>query len=356
MTSTQLEISSWFRPSVRFLRPYQSARDVVQTGLLLDANENPFPHWDSGLLINRYPDPNQQDLRMALASYVGLNADCVLAGSGSDEVLDWIFKVFCEPGIDRVAIAEPTYGMYRVMADIFGISTLEFSLDNNFQLNAEDFLEVVPRDVKLLFLCSPNNPTGDLLSEDEILKLASSWRKPIVIDEAYVEFSSRPSLSRRIEDFQNLIIMRTFSKAFGCAGLRLGYALAVPEIIECFLKVKAPYNVNSFTQKAGVRVLERLEERDLEVDRILQERSRVADSLRRIPGVQQVYSSEANFLLFRCRGASDVCRQLFSRGIVVRDRSSMPGLDDCIRVTIGTSDENTQFLHNLRECLEGGST
>jgi histidinol-phosphate aminotransferase len=350
------EVAAWIRPSVRELKPYQSARESVQEGLLLDANENPFLHSLSGIPVNRYPDPNQSELRRALADYVGLDLENVLAGSGSDEVLDWIFKVFCQPGVDKVAIAEPTYGMYRVMADIFGVSVVETHLDQAFLMKSASFLHTVTEDVKVLFLCSPNNPTGNLLEEEEILELASQWRKPIVVDEAYVEFSSRPSLARFLSRFQNLIIMRTFSKALGQAGLRLGYVLAHPQLIGCFLKVKAPYNLNSVTQQAGVRVLQNLDDTAGEVCRILEERSRVAERLANTPGVEQVFPSEANFLLFQCRDASHICRDLLSEGIVVRDRSTAPSLPNCIRLTIGTPDENNNFLRCLEECLDGGAT
>jgi histidinol-phosphate aminotransferase len=350
------EINDWIRPNIRKLRPYQSAREVVQTGLLLDANENPYSHSYAGIPVNRYPDPHQVELRTALANYVGLDAENVLAGSGSDEVLDWVFKAFCQPGIDQVAIAQPTYGMYRVLADILGVSVVEIPLDQNFLFKSATFFETVAEDVKVLFLCSPNNPTGNLLEEEEILEVASKWLRPIVIDEAYVEFSSRLSLARYINRFQNLIIMRTFSKAFGRAGIRLGYVLAHPDLIEYFLKVKAPYNLNSITQRAGVEVLQNVDDTAEEVDRILGERSRVAESLRIIPGIECVFPSEANFLLVKCENASDICRSLLSEGIVVRDRSTVPGLHDCLRLTIGSPENNNLLLRCLEKYLDGGAT
>jgi len=352
----QSEVYSWIRPNVSQLKPYESAREVVQTGLLLDANENPYSHRVAGIAVNRYPDPNQKALREALAFFTGLEVENVLAGSGSDEVLDWIFKVLCRPGIDRVAIAEPTYGMYRVMADIFGVAVMESPLDQNFQFRAASFLQKVTEDVKVLFLCSPNNPTGNLLDEKEIFEVASEWPKPVVVDEAYVEFSKRPSLSGELGRLQNLLIMRTFSKAFGCAGLRLGYVLAGPELIESFLKVKAPYNLNSFTQEEGVHALRKLDDLAREVSQILEERERVSKHLEELRGVERVYPSEANFLLFQCSEAARVCGELLSKGIVVRDRSSVPGLTDSIRVTVGTPEENNVFLKNLEVCLEGGAT
>jgi histidinol-phosphate aminotransferase len=353
MSPMKVVIDSWIRENVRALKPYESARDLVQEGLLLDANENPYPHWQAGVQVNRYPDPNQRQLRQALARYTGLGYENVLAGSGSDEVLDWVFKVFCQPDVDRVAIAEPTYGMYQVMADIYGVGVWRVYLDSSFHLDAEAFLRDVPDDVKLLFLCSPNNPTGNLLDRKGILSLLAEWRKPVLIDEAYVEFADEPSLACELENHPNLIILRTFSKAFGCAGLRLGYALASPDIVECFAKVKAPYNLSVFTQREGLRVLRSRKEAAEEVEQILKQRTVLAAGLSRMAGVGKVYESQANFLLFTCKGAPEVCRDLLKRGVVVRDRSSLPGLPECIRVTVGKPEENARLLEELQECLGG---
>lgn len=349
-----VDVNAWVRSNIVSLKPYDSARDLIHDGLLLDANENPHPHTYAGISVNRYPDPKQIELRGALADYVGLAVENVVAGNGSDEVLDWIFKVLCQPGLDKVAIAEPTYGMYRVMADIFGISVVETPLDENFGFKADSLLRRLPKEVKVLFLCSPNNPTGNLLEEEEILQLAAEWNKPIVVDEAYVEFSSRPSLARHMDRCRNLIIMRTLSKAFGQAGIRLGYLLADSQLVDHFLKVKAPYNLNSITQAAGIRILRNLNEVAGEVDGILEERRRVAACLMEMPGVRKVFASDTNFLLFRCKGASEICRLLLAEGIVVRDRSRVPGLADCIRLTIGTPEENEMFLRRFKVFLEGG--
>jgi histidinol-phosphate aminotransferase len=242
------------------------------------------------------------------------------------------------------------------MADIFGIPVLNSPLDSEFQFSAATFLKNVTEDAKVLFLCSPNNPTGNLLDEKEILMAAREWCRPVVVDEAYVEFSSRPSLCRQLEQYGNLVIMRTFSKAFGCAGLRLGYVLAAPDLIDTFMKVKAPYNLNSFTQEAGIQALQELGVAAGETAQILEERERIAQELRKLSGIERLYSSDANFLLFRCKGASKVCRDLLASGIVVRDRSTVPGLRDSIRVTIGTPEENSLFLKHLKVCLEGGAT
>ncbi len=346
-----MNINNLIRPHILSLEPYHSARETVQDGVLLDANENPYPrHWE-GILLNRYPDPLQRKLREALAGYAGVGEENVVAGVGSDEVLDWIFKVFCNPGEDWVSTVEPTYGMYRVTAQVFGIPVLEFLLNQDFQFEAERFLETVPPQVKVVFLCSPNNPTGSLLDQAEILTLCRKAEKIVVVDEAYVEFSESSSLVGHLDSCPNLILLRTLSKAFGRAALRLGYALASGEIISCFLKVKAPYNLNSVTLARGCEALNGTEDRMQQVKAIRKERERVRTRLSGIRGVEEVFPSQANFLLFRCRRACEVCQQLLQKGIVVRDRSSAPLLHDCIRVTIGMPAENDLFLTELEQIV-----
>jgi len=346
-----MDITALVRPNILTLRPYQSARDRVQAGVLLDANENPYPQRWQGVLVNRYPDPKQQLLRGALAQSLKVGSNNVLAGAGSDEVLDWIFKVFCQPGVDSVAVAEPTYGMYRVLAEIFGVECHDFLLGSGFQLERERFLEEIPEEVKVLFLCSPNNPTGNLLDRKEILSLCRSWPKIVVVDEAYVEFSGSPSLVQELDKAPNLIVVRTLSKAYGRAGLRLGYAVASEQIISNLMKVKAPYNLSAWTMESGCQVIQ--DSNGLEsVGAILQQRERVAAELGEIPGVEEVFPSNANFLLFRCRRAREVCERLLERGIVVRDRGGLPGLKDCIRVSIGTPSEDDLFLGELRSVME----
>ncbi len=350
-----MSISQLVRPNIRDLEPYHSARETIQEGILLDANENPFPQLWGGMQLNRYPDPNQTELRQVLAEYLRVAPENVVAGVGSDEVLDWVFKVFCQPAQDQVAVAEPTYGMYRVLAQIFGVEIFEVRLDKSFDFNSEDFLRQVPAEVKVLFLCSPNNPTGNLLDPDEIVQLCRSWDRIVVVDEAYIEFAESPSLVSELAEYPNLIVVRTLSKAFGRAGVRLGYAVAGAEIISHFLKVKAPYNLGLPAMRSGLEVLRDARSKRIEMQQIRAERIRVAGALARLSNIGTVYPSEANFLLFRCPRSREVCRQLLGKGIVVRDRSSLPGLEDCIRVTIGTTDENDRFLSELEICsLERG--
>lgn len=355
MERTEWEMSfvkELIRPNILSLKPYRCARDTVQEGILLDANENPFEFRYHGVLTNRYPDPHQVSLRAELSRFLGLSPEQVLAGNGSDEVLDWILKVFCSPGRDRLAITPPTYGMYQVIADIQGVEVFHFPLEADFSFDAECFLDQVPEDVRLLVLCSPNNPTGNLLSRKSILKVLEQWRGVVVVDEAYIEFAKTKSLAGRIAEFPNLIITRTFSKALGRAGLRLGYVLAAPGLIEYFRRVKMPYNLNALTLSEGIEALRNTELRDSQVSFITSERERVSCRLQEMNGIGKVYPSEANFILFECQQASAVYQDLFSKGIVIRDRSSVPGLESCLRVSIGTRDENQAFLGALEEFLK----
>jgi histidinol-phosphate aminotransferase len=345
------ELHLLVRPNIRDLEPYRCARETVLEGVLLDANENPYPLIRHGAQVNRYPDPYQRALRRVLAKKLGIDPANVLAGSGSDEVLDWIFKVFCDGRKDSVAVAHPTYGMYEVMARIFDVPVFDFQLNQSFDFECDQFLCKVPENVNVLFLCSPNNPTGNLLNRNEIRKLLSNWSRIVVVDEAYLEFSGAESMLNELSEFPNLIIMRTFSKAYARAGLRLGYAVADEIFIDYFSRVKAPYNLNAMTQLEGVEALSSPAE-DSRIGQITSERKRVEERLTALPEVRSVFPSDSNFLLFRTAGATAVCRQLLSEGIVVRDRSSLPGLTDCIRVTIGTSEENNLFLERLQHHLE----
>jgi histidinol-phosphate aminotransferase len=343
-------LDRFIRPNIVELEPYHCARETVQDGVLLDANENPFPRLEGAVLLNRYPDPYQRRLRQALAARLGVSSEMILAGTGSDEVLDWVFKVFDVAA--GIAVAEPTYGMYRVLADIYSVPVHEFRLSEKFQFLGSDFLEWVPAQVRLLFVCSPNNPTGNTLDRNEIFRVADSWDGIVVVDEAYIEFSGESSLASDVEDYPNLVVLRTFSKAFGRAGVRLGYTVAHPELVGYFLKVKAPYNLNAWVMEQGVQALQSAGETAAQIELILQERARIGAALQRMGGVEEVFPSRANFILFRCRQPREICRRLLDEGIIVRDRSSMPGLEGCIRVTVGTPTENDLFLARLQELLE----
>ncbi len=345
------EVAKLVRPEIMELKGYTCARDKVKEGILLDANENPFPRSRGETLVNRYPDPHQDELRKALGRFAGAPASCLLAGSGSDEVFDWLFKVFCTPGKDSVAIFEPTYGMYEVMAGIFGVTVIRFQLDHDFAFKAECFLEKAGEDIKILFLCSPNNPTGNLMDEAEIVKVLKEWDGIVVVDEAYLEFSGKPSLASLVQQYPNLVVTRTMSKAFGSAGIRLGYVLADPGIIQLFLKVKLPYNLNALTQRTGIDLLEHIQEAVEEIELIISERVRMRKELEAMEGIEIVSDSQANFLLFRCREAPAVYEKLFRKGIVIRDRGTQYGLHNCLRVSVGTPEENDLFLTELGRIL-----
>ncbi|HUG44355.1 MAG TPA: histidinol-phosphate transaminase [Acidobacteriota bacterium] len=346
-------VLSLVRPHILSLKPYQSARDHAREGILLDANENPFPRARGNLALNRYPDPCQKELRKALAEYTETPAECLLAGTGSDEALDWILKVFCNPGTDRIAIVEPTYGMYRVTAEIFDVRVQEFLLNDDFDFDVEDFLSRVEKDVKILFLCSPNNPTGNLLSRSAVETALQEWNGLVVLDEAYIEFSRSESLSPLISHHPRLVVLRTFSKALGRAGARLGYVTAQPEIIRLFMKVKAPYNLSLASQAEGLQALQETDRTRREIRELVAERERLSAELSSIRGVARVYPSQANFILFSCVAAPRACRQLAQMGIIVRDRSSLPRLKNCLRVSVGTHEENSIFIDALKGILDG---
>jgi histidinol-phosphate aminotransferase len=334
------------------LKPYRSARDTIQSGLLLDANESPFSQRAGSIDLNRYPDPQQRKLRSALAAYLGVDSAQLLCAVGSDEVLDWTLKVFCQPGRDSVAITPPTYGMYEVVANILGVEVWEFPLNDDFDFDAASFLQTVPARVKVLILCSPNNPTANLLSERGILSVCRDWNGIVVLDEAYIEFSERPSMTRQLASLPNLILLRTFSKAAGRAGIRLGCAIASPEIITYFSRVKTPYNLNTWTMEEGCRVLKQPHSQQEQIEIIRDQRQRMSDHLNANPWVDKVFPSGTNFVLFRCRNATDIYKALLEKQIVIRDRSSVPGLENCLRVTVGTPSENQRFLHEFNNVVE----
>jgi len=347
------DIKTLVRPNVLNLEPYHSAREKVLEGVLLDANENPYQEEWEGVCLNRYPDPFQRKLRRALADCLGVGPESIAAGVGSDEVLEWVFKVFCQPGRDSVVTAEPTYGMYQVTAGVFGVDCHCFPLSESFDFDAQGFLSAVPASAKVLFLCSPNNPTGNLLNQEQIRMVCRNWGRIVVVDEAYIDFAESGSMLGDLDLFPNLVILRTFSKGYGRAAVRLGYAIASPEIISFFLKVKTPYNLSALTMQLGCMALADRESRDANISSLRRERERVRSELTRLDGVFLVYPSDANFILFRCREASAIVNRLFDKGIVVRDRSSVPGLADCIRVSIGLPEENTLFLTELARLLGG---
>ena len=336
------------RTSVRELKPYSSARDEFQGDsrgmVFLDANENPF-----GSGLNRYPDPRQVKLKQVLASIKNVAVENILCGNGSDEILDLIVRAFCEPKRDKLVILPPTYGMYKVIADINDIGVVSINLNREFQPEVDEILKNSDANTKILFLCSPNNPSSNALQRSKIEELIINFNGIVVIDEAYADFSSERSYVNDIGRFPNLIVTQTLSKAFGMAGIRLGLCFASPFIIETLQKIKPPYNVNAMTQQQAISALLDQAKLNSEINLILRGRQGLIDGLENIKVVEHVFPSDANFLLVRVDDAKSRYKQLIELGIVVRDRSGLPGCENCLRFTIGTPEENDALIEALKK-------
>ncbi|UBZ13777.1 histidinol-phosphate transaminase [Flagellimonas marinaquae] len=342
------DLNKLVRESVLKLQPYSSARDeYVSDGsemIFLDANENPF---DNG--VNRYPDPYQRSLKSLLAKQKGVSENQVLLGNGSDEVLDLIYRAFCEPNQDNIITLPPTYGMYKVLAGINAVKNKEVLLSNDFEPNVDKILMAVDIKTKLLFICSPNNPTGNAFKEEAVEKLLKSFQGLVVIDEAYIDFSKDESWLSKLDNYPNLIVTQTLSKAYGLAGIRLGICYASEEIIGVLNKIKPPYNVNQLTQQ---RALQRVLNQDLvnkEVQQILDERDELINALNGLEFVRELYPTDANFVLAKVDDANKRYQQLLDKQVVVRNRSTQPLCENTLRFTVGTPEENKRLIAILKE-------
>tara|TARA_R110002051_G_scaffold165130_3_gene235979 strand:+ start:41560 stop:42606 length:1047 start_codon:yes stop_codon:yes gene_type:complete len=336
------------RENVKGLSPYSSARDEYvsdgSTMVFLDANENPY---ENG--VNRYPDPQQRGLKAVLAEQKGIKEENILLGNGSDEVLDLLFRAFCEPKQDNIITLPPTYGMYKVLSGINMVENREVLLTSDFQPNVVEILNTIDTNTKLLFICSPNNPTGNSFSTKKIEALLNSFNGLVVIDEAYIDFSSEESWTSKLSEYPNLIITQTLSKAYGMAGIRLGICIASVEIIAVVNKIKPPYNVNQLTQeKATTRVLDTNSVRN-EVNEILAERAKLEETLQSVSFVKNIYPTDANFILAKVDDATLRYNQLLKKGIVVRNRTTQPLCENTLRFTVGTSKENNCVITALKE-------
>ena len=335
------------RPNIWKLAPYSSARDEYsgkEAHVFLDANENPY-----NAPYNRYPDPLQRELKAMLEKVKGVPAENIFLGNGSDEAIDLPFRIFCEPGRDNVVSIAPTYGMYKVCADVNDIECRQVLLDENFQLHAEKLLAACDEHTKIVWLCSPNNPTGNSLDRNEIIKVVEGFQGIVIVDEAYIDFAQQLSLRQELPTHPNLIILQTMSKAWGSAAIRLGMAFASKEIIAIYNKVKYPYNVNQLTQQQAMEMLKDPFEVDKTVKILLQERSRLMQAFLELPVCEQVYPTDANFFLTRVTDAQRIYDYLVDRGIIVRNRSRIQLCNNCLRVTIGTRTENNELLSALRQ-------
>lgn len=331
------------RPSVLELTPYASAKDAFKDFkkdlIYMDANENPYQsEW------NRYPDPDQLALKEALSQLNGISTDQLLLGNGSDEILDMIYRVFCEPKADNVIINTPTFGMYKVLAGMHQIACKEVLLTNDFQLDIQRIVESVDAQTKILFICSPNNPTGNLMNKEDVLSLVKSLNIIVVIDEAYIDFADSRSWLKEVVNYKNLIVTQTLSKAYGMAGLRLGICYADAAVISLLKKVKMPYNVNILTQKFALKNLENKSKFKKEISEIILNKGALKSELLQIAMVQKIYPSDANFLLVKVDDANKRYAQLLNNGIVVRNRNKEPMCENCLRITVGTAMENKKLI------------
>ena len=342
-----MEIKDLIRENIKSLEAYSSARDEFKAMssefVFIDANENPF---DTGL--NRYPDPQQNLVKEALSKMKGISKEQILLGNGSDEVLDLIFRVFCEPREDNVIVLPPTYGMYEVLANTNAIELVKIPLVENFQPNIKEVVKVQDAKTKVLFLCSPNNPTANSFNASKIETLLKEFNGIVVIDEAYIDFSIEDSWLGRLDEFPNLIVTQTLSKAYGLAAIRLGICYASKEIISILNKIKPPYNVNQLTQDVALKALLNRDEVNNQITAITSERNQLIKDLEKLDIVDKVYASDANFLLVKVDNANLRYEQLLNNGIVVRNRSNQMLCENCLRFTIGTKEDNEKLITTLK--------
>ena len=342
-------INNLIRENVKSMKPYSSARDEFEDFdtadmIFLDANENPFQNG-----VNRYPDPQQSSVKVVLAKQRNVNSNQILLGNGSDEVLDLIFRAFCEPKVDNVITLPPTYGMYGVLANINAVENREVLLSNDFQPQVEKILEAVDENTKIIFLCSPNNPTGNSFSDESVVKLLQNFKGLIVIDEAYIDFSKKQSWMNELDEYPNLIITQTLSKAYGLAGIRLGICYASAEVISVLNKIKPPYNVNELTQLRALERLSNPEKIKWEIASIIEQREELLKVLIDVKFIEKIYPTEANFILIKVDDANKRYDELIAKGIVIRNRTTQPLCENTLRLTIGTEEENKKLIEALEK-------
>jgi histidinol-phosphate aminotransferase len=343
------DINNLVRENVKSMKPYSSARDEFEDFdtadmIFLDANENPFQNG-----VNRYPDPQQSNVKAVLAKQRNVNPNQILLGNGSDEVLDLIFRAFCEPKEDNIISLPPTYGMYGVLANINAAENREVLLSTDFQPQVEKILETVDVNTKIIFLCSPNNPTGNSFSNESVVKLLENFKGLVVIDEAYIDFSEKESWLAKIDQYPNLVITQTLSKAYGLAGIRLGICYGSAAVISVLNKIKPPYNVNELTQLRALERLSHPEKIESEIASIIAQREELLKVLVDVKFVEKIYPTEANFILIKVDDANKRYDELIAKGIVIRNRTTQSLCENTLRLTIGTESENTILMNALKE-------
>ena len=341
-----MNLNKLIRPAVKAMKSYSSARDEFESQdkdlVFLDANENPFPNG-----LNRYPDPQQMQLKNKLAALKGLRPSQILCGNGSDEVLDLIFRAFCEPNEDGIITLTPTYGMYAVLANLNGIQQQCVSLTADFQIDVPAVLNAIRPNSKLLFICSPNNPSGNVMSRTAIKEILKAFKGLVVIDEAYIDFTDTESWLEDLSEHPNLVVTQTLSKAYGLAGIRLGICYASEEIIAVLNKIKPPYNINSLTQKAALTAISQQENTKQQLKTILDQRTELIKEFKKIAWIEKIYPTDANFILIRVDNANLRYEELKNKGIIVRNRTREDGCANCLRITVGTVEENKRLINTL---------
>lgn len=343
-------IDKLLRPHIANLTPYSSARDEYsgKEGVFLDANENPIGSITEAR-FNRYPDPYQSHLKEKIAIIKDVPSSGIFLGNGSDEAIDLLFRAFCNPGKDNIIILPPTYGMYEVSAEINDVAIKKVNLTEDFQLRPAEILAKVDDFTKIIFICSPNNPSGNQMKKEAIIQILKGFEGLVVVDEAYIDFSASPSFTQLLDQYPNLLVMQTFSKAWGLASLRLGMAFASTDIIQVLNRIKPPYNISGLTQETVLAALGEVDKKDSMVAEILEERKNLDEALQKLPLVKKIYPSDANFLLVKIRGARQIYNYLIDNKIIVRDRSKVVLCEDCLRITVGTGQENRVLLEALKK-------
>ncbi|HLW50610.1 MAG TPA: histidinol-phosphate transaminase [Sphingobacteriaceae bacterium] len=359
---TDFDLDKLIRDNIRDLTPYSSARDEFkgQASIYLDANENAFgsplpldavPFWGSGMstAYHRYPDPHQSQLKERISQIKGVPSQHIFLGNGSDEAIDLLFRAFCEPGVDNVILVPPTYGMYEVSANINNVAVRKVPLSPDFQLDLEGIAEAIDPHTKLIFLCSPNNPTGNSLNREDMETVLAHFNGIVVVDEAYINFARQKTFIQELTEYANLVVLQTFSKAWGLAGLRLGMAFASTGIIEVLNKIKPPYNINLATQDLATKALAQIPTVNDWIRQTVEERQRLVERLGLLDFVTYIFPSDANFVLVRTKAPVEIYRFLVSQGIIVRDRSAVALCEGCLRITVGTPDENDRLIEALNQ-------
>lgn len=340
-----MDLNRLVRKNIQSLKAYSSARDEFkgEASVYLDANENPLngPY-------NRYPDPLQWKLKERVSKIKGVEVDKIFFGNGSDEPIDIVYRVFCEPGKDNVVAIDPSYGMYKVCADINNVEYRQVLLNDDYSLNADLLLKKVDEQTKLIFLCSPNNPSANILDKSEVLKVVTSFKGIVIIDEAYIDFSIENSWLPDLDTYPNLIVLQTFSKAWGLAAIRLGMAFASVEIISYFNKVKYPYNINILTQNFVLEELNKTSLKEEWVKTLIAQREWLNSNLGQVSFVEKIYPSDANFILVKVKDANKTYNSLVEKEIIVRNRNSISLCRDCLRITVGTESENKILIESLK--------